>query len=125
MGAKPEGMGFRETAGRYACPLEDIDPRAQLVELRDSKHVLWIVEVETLKLMEGNIFVQMRIGGAGHDVHTVSEISQGPAYPLDVDPLPSTGGISTISEQANSERTAVRSFSFSRRANCHVHHTNR
>ena len=80
---------------------------------------------EALELMEGNVFVQMRIGRSGHDIHTVPEIAQGPAYPLDVNPLPSTGRVSTVGEQANSERLAVRSFSFVRRTNCHGHYTNR
>jgi hypothetical protein len=125
MGAEPESVGFRKTPGRHSRPLEEIDPRAQLVELRDSKHILRIVKVEARELMERNVFVQMRIGRSGHDIHTVSEIPQGPAYPFYVDPLPSTGRVSTVGEQANPERLAVRSVSFVSRTNCHVHHTNR
>ena len=67
--------------------------------------------------MKGDPFVQMGIGRTGHDIHGVPETAQGPADPPNVDPLPSAGGISTIGEQANSERLAVRSRCVVIRAN--------
>jgi len=61
--------------------------------------------------MKRNIFVKIRIRGAGYDVHLVTEIPQCPADPFDVYSLPAAGWIPTIGKETNLERLAVGSFS--------------
>jgi hypothetical protein len=107
IGTEAEGKRFRKPPGRHPGPFKNIDGGPELMELGYSERIFRVVEVEAWNPMEGYILVHTGIGWAGQDMDIVSEILEGTADPLNVNTLPSTGGVSSIRKQADLPGFAV------------------
>jgi hypothetical protein len=83
-----EGERFRKAPGTHGQKFHLVQWRQQVTVILHLEEVIRIVEIQPRQGMKGYAIHQLRIWRAGDDLHTVSQIPQGPAQVFDVDSWP-------------------------------------
>ncbi len=100
-GAEPEGEGFRKSPRTHAEEFELIDRRGKFADLLDLEKVVGVVKIQTGDLVQGDAFIQLRIGGTRQDIDLVAELPERPAQVFDVNPLPPAGRIPAVGQKTD------------------------
>ena len=100
-GAEPEGEGFRKSPRTHAEEFELIERRGKIADLLDLEEMVRIVKIQTGDLVEGDAFIQLRIGGTRQDIDLVAELPERPAQVFDVNPLPPAGRIPAVGQKTD------------------------
>ena len=70
-GAEPEGEGFRKSPRTHAEEFELIERRGKIADLLDLEKMVGVVKIQAGDLVQGDAFIQLRIGGARQDIDLV------------------------------------------------------
>ena len=107
-GPQRECHWLSEPGGQHGGHLEHIHPVAVLAAARQPERIGFPVQVEARHWCQADIFLKLRIGLAGEDVHGVPQSHQFTTQVTHIHALAAAEGISSVVNNATRNRSSVK-----------------